>query len=197
MKKILDFFRLIFEIFWAGMAVIIIGVTEAIRYGKIHEKILVVFLVLVVVLGLLALAAVEVTSTNGFCLSCHPYLEKEYYASTHGQAGVSCADCHIPEDFSGFVDAKLTGLKELWIYFTEDHPKNREEWKEEYKEKWEDEAYRINLTDDICLKCHGDEGIKPFRKVIAWDTNIHELLRVDEKGLSCFDCHYNFVHGIE
>ncbi|MDI3473240.1 MAG: trimethylamine-N-oxide reductase (cytochrome c), cytochrome c-type subunit TorC [Thermotogaceae bacterium] len=197
MKKMLDFLKLLYElvIFAFYLLRILIGVVA--KYGKLSEKTAFFGVGVIVVAGVLAVVSLEATSTNSFCLSCHPYFEEEYYQSVHGQNDVSCADCHIPhDDIVDYAKVKLMGLKEAWIYFTEPHPESREDWYKNYKTKWEELAYEHNLKEETCLECHGEDGEYYYMNVKLDDIYIHKNLKVEEKGLSCFDCHYNFVHGI-
>jgi len=173
-----------------------VGLDVVIRYGKLGEKVGFLMLGAVVIFGVLLVVAIEVTSTNGFCLLCHPYFEEEFYSTPHGESGVSCADCHIPKDIVGFTQAKLGGLRETWIYFTQPHPESRQEWYEKYKQEWEELAYQHNLKVETCLECHGEDGEVPYQNVVKYGVKIHASLKIEEKGLSCFDCHYNFVHGV-
>ncbi|HCZ06514.1 MAG TPA: hypothetical protein DHV12_05195 [Thermotogae bacterium] len=197
MKRLWKFLKLILEAPVAVFNLARVGVDALVRYGKLYEKIGFLTLGAIVILGVLLVAAIEATSTNGFCLLCHPYFKEEFYSTPHGKNGVSCADCHIPKDIAGFTQAKLGGLKEAWIYFTEPHPETRQDWYEEYKTKWEELAYEHNLKEEVCLECHGDNREVPYREVFKYGVNIHESLKVEEKGLSCFECHYNFVHGVQ
>lgn len=192
----MNFIKLLFEVFIAGILFIFLGVSFLIHHVKLGEKIGIILFLVIIIGGVLLVITIEATSTNGFCLTCHPYFEEEFYSTAHAEAGVTCADCHIPEDIKGFTKAKLGGLKEAWIYFTEDHPETRNEWYENYKIKWEELAYEHNLTEYVCLECHGEDEEYPYIDVMFEDMKIHETLKVEENELSCFDCHYNFVHGI-
>ncbi|GEM_PF-2047212 len=198
MKKnsIVDFFKILFvEVpsMLFNIVRILMGVVA--RYGKTGEKIGFFVVGGVVIIGVLLVIGIEGSSTNAFCLQCHPYLAKEFYESPHGKAGVTCADCHIPKNIVGFTKVKLGGLRETWIYLTQPHPTTYKDWYDHYKVKWEKLAYKDNLTESACLQCHGAGKEYPYMKVKFEGINIHEALKVKEKGLSCFDCHYNFVHG--
>ncbi|QTA38038.1 NapC/NirT family cytochrome c [Thermosipho ferrireducens] len=196
MKVVVDFFKLLFEVVVAGFNLILLFFDFVRRHVHLSEKIAIILLGVFILGGIGLVIAIEATSTNSFCLTCHPYFEKEFYETSHGEAGVDCADCHIPSDIAGFTRAKLGGLREAWIYFTQDHPENREDWYNNYKEHWEKIAYEKNLTEETCLECHGESEEIPYMEVEAYGINIHQQLKVKEKGLSCFDCHYNFVHGV-
>lgn len=71
----------------------------------------VVFGMLGAVIG--TVASVEVTSTSGFCNSCHimgPYYDS-WQDDTH--ADVSCIECHISPGAQSFVSAKVNGLGQV------------------------------------------------------------------------------------
>ncbi|KLO23981.1 MULTISPECIES: NapC/NirT family cytochrome c [unclassified Marinitoga] len=197
MRKITNFLKLIVEFIISLFLFASLAISVLLNLIKPFEKLMLILLIVIIIGGILLVITIEVTSTDAFCLSCHPYFKKEFYESPHGKADVSCADCHIPDDITGFTKAKLGGLKEAWIYFTEGHPENREDWYKNYKEHWEKIALEENLSVDTCLECHAEGEEKPYMEVEFYGMKIHEQLKVEEQGLSCFDCHYNFVHGIE
>jgi nitrate/TMAO reductase-like tetraheme cytochrome c subunit len=63
-----------------------------------------------VLFGVFAAVAVEVTSQPSFCNSCH--IMNSFYdswkASSHTQ--VNCLDCHLQPGFAGYVKGKINGL---------------------------------------------------------------------------------------
>jgi nitrate/TMAO reductase-like tetraheme cytochrome c subunit len=68
-----------------------------------------IFLVLGAV-GLFSFVAIELTSTPGFCNSCHimnPYYDN-WKASSH--SGVSCTKCHLQPGFTGLIKGKINGM---------------------------------------------------------------------------------------
>ncbi|MDX9729986.1 MAG: NapC/NirT family cytochrome c, partial [Bacteroidales bacterium] len=71
--------------------------------------------------------AVEATSTNNFCASCHVHPQATaswkqgvHYATQSGYR-VSCAECHLPPKGEGYIIEKAkTGMRDLWSHWTKD-----------------------------------------------------------------------------
>ena len=71
--------------------------------------------------------AVEATSTNDFCASCHVHPQATaswkqgvHYATQSGYR-VSCAECHLPPKGEGYIIEKAkTGMRDLWSHWTKD-----------------------------------------------------------------------------
>ncbi|RLB61727.1 MAG: hypothetical protein DRI90_10700, partial [Deltaproteobacteria bacterium] len=90
------------------------------RAGPSHRNNLVwVLSAALVAATLLALAGVQATrfsSSVAFCgKTCHEPMAPTYTAyrdSAH--ATVACADCHVSAGVAGFVEAKVSGLREAW-----------------------------------------------------------------------------------
>ncbi|MDG5800884.1 SUMF1/EgtB/PvdO family nonheme iron enzyme [Marinilabiliaceae bacterium ANBcel2] len=144
--------------------------------------------------------AVEYTSTNEFCFSCHSHdhAEESWRLSNHvnNKSGVTvgCAECHLPPKGEGYIKAKIKhGAKDLYGYLFKDP--DEIDWEAKHPPHIAD-----NFTyESSCLSCHDNlypvglsqEGI---------DSHIHYENNQDE--LSCLNCHsytghYNpdYVHA--
>ena len=104
-------------------------------------------LVLGVVGMVLFNAAVQKTSTNDYCMSCHVHVDADaawkmssHYNNPSGTK-TDCVACHLPPKGSkGYYSAKVkTGMKDLWAYWTKD--------KEELDAIWATEKAPWNVWD--------------------------------------------------
>ena len=117
-----------------------------------------------------------------FCARCHemqPYAEDlreggeslaaGHFREDHVDRDHACYDCHTQPGFSGFVEAKLTGLHDLKVHYLGDVP----------AELSLGRAYPMS----ICLKCHAAESFE--------DDAVHRPVMGDVLSgtVSCLDCH--------
>ncbi len=82
-------------------------------------KVIVVLAVLLVLGVAASLVAARYTESNQFCgYSCH---EMNVYATTWAASThkhVDCVTCHIAPGPINFLEAKLSGLREVWVHIT-------------------------------------------------------------------------------
>lgn len=126
----------------------------------------IVFLLLVLLFSL--------SSSPLFCASCHnirPYY-LSWKASNHSK--VHCLSCHQKPSLDGWLEARLKGVENLWLYVLK---KKR--------------SYRERVSDLACLSCHQEIREKIVGKKIR--MNHKEAL----SGKHCFECHPNRGHGEE
>ncbi len=181
----------------------------------------------VVVFGFVNIQILHMTSEPEFCHLCHPaqgfgpLAEVDSWEhSAHGDAGVSCLDCHGRPGVVGYMKAKLGGLYDTYMQLTIS--------KEEKLE------ILSNPSPDLvpswhCLYCHSDEGNKTVRETtkgpmklvnmrmlddvvnpefrkrkgiadIMTDTNVggtyfDHSLHIEDFDLTCRDCHFGVVHN--
>jgi formylglycine-generating enzyme required for sulfatase activity len=141
--------------------------------------------------------ALEKTSTNEYCMSCHihPMADAAWKKSVHydTESGyrVGCTECHLPPKGHGYLWAKgKTGLRDLWSYWTKDSASFN----------WEDrkrlEIARTYVYNSSCLKCH--ENLFPA-KLTKEGEDAHLYYTQQEKtaDLHCINCHLNSGHYIE
>jgi nitrate/TMAO reductase-like tetraheme cytochrome c subunit len=132
-------------------------------------------------LGMLAYADGAMRSVS-FCVRCHemrPYAEDllmgeeslaaAHFREDHVDRDRACYDCHTRPGFSGFVEAKLTGLHDLRVHYFGDVP--------------EELSLGRDYPMSICLKCHAVEGLK--------DDAVHRPVAGDlvSGAIACLDCH--------
>ncbi len=133
--------------------------------------------------GMFAYADVSMRKMS-FCVSCHemkPYGQslvmdgREALASAHYRGGRSdrekaCYVCHTKPGMSGYVEAKLNGLRDVWVHYFGEIP----------------DTMKIEGGYDVrtCLECHGPTD--NFR-----EQPLHKaVMREIESGeTSCLDCH--------
>ncbi|MEJ2519323.1 MAG: NapC/NirT family cytochrome c [Desulfuromonadales bacterium] len=187
----------------------------------------IISVVFVIVFGFINIQILHMTSEPEFCHLCHPaqgfgpLAEVDSWEhSAHGEAGVSCLDCHGRPGVFGYVKAKLGGLKDTYMQLTIS--------KEEKLE------ILSNPSEDLvpswhCLYCHSDEGNKMVREntrgpmqlvnmrmldnvvnpefrerrgladILQDDfvggTHFDHSMHIEEFGLTCRDCHFGVVHN--
>ena len=187
----------------------------------------IIAVVFVVVFGFINVQILHMTSEPEFCHLCHPaqgfgpLAEVDSWEhSAHGEAGVSCLDCHGRPGVIGYVKAKMSGLRDLYMQFTIS----------------KDEKLEIlsNPDPDLvpswhCLFCHSDEANEAVRatttgpmKVVSMrmlddvvnpdfrkrkglpdimtdsfvgGTYFDHTLHIEGFDLSCRDCHFGVVHN--
>jgi len=140
-----------------------------------------------------SVVAIEQTSTNEFCGTCHSHkpIIASFKADKHGGANrvgfvAKCVDCHLPHDnMAHYLFAKTkAGIRDVGIEFLGDPTAT--DWHEIRKHR-EDFVY-----DSGCLKCHTN-----LQK--ATEGNMKSLLphrdyfsgRTDKK---CVSCHEHVGH---
>ncbi len=141
--------------------------------------------------------AVNMTSTNKFCMSCHihPVADAEWKKSVHydTQSGyrVGCAECHLPPKGDGYLWEKTkTGLRDLWGYLVKDSASF------DWEAKGRLENARKHVYESSCIKCH--ENLFPA-KLTKEGEDAHLYYTQQEKtpDLHCINCHLNAGHYIE
>lgn len=144
--------------------------------------------ILITVLG--TSAHIENSKSTSFCLSCHvmePYGESlridsaEHLPAQHFQNKLiprdqACYTCHTTYTMFGDMNAKLQGLKHLYVYYLGTVPEPIELYAE--------------YNNRECLHCH--QGARAFEA-----NEDHSGLREDlvSNEFSCLDCHSS-VHDV-
>ncbi len=150
---------------------------------------------ILIILG--AGAAVEKTSTNDYCISCHihPAADMAWKRSVHyeTQSGyrVACVECHLPPRGHGYLWAKgTTGLRDLWSYWTKDSASF------DWNDRGRLEVARGHVYETSCIKCH--ENLFPAKLTKAGeDAHLYYKQTVKTPELHCINCHLNAGHYIE
>jgi nitrate/TMAO reductase-like tetraheme cytochrome c subunit len=187
----------------------------------------IISVVFVVFFGFINIQILHMTSEPEFCHLCHPaqgfgpLAEVDSWEhSAHGDAGVSCLDCHGRPGVFGYAKAKIGGLRDTYMQLTI----SKEEKLEILSNPHED-----LVPSWHCLYCHSDEGNKTVREttkgpmkvvnmrmlddVINPDfrerkgladimtddfvggTHFDHSMHIEEFDLTCRDCHFGVVHN--
>lgn len=167
------------------------------------KKIVIFTFILGAIAGIVtALGAEEIdriTTTDGFCTSCHAmqaYIaSSEVYRTSVHQTTTSgvrpgCGDCHIPK---GLLLASYThvinGISDLWGQFRLDYD-DPKVWATEKARLADAARLWFRKTDSItCRSCHEEASIKPQRS-----RGQRQHKEAQETWLTCIECHYNLVH---
>lgn len=176
-----------------AVVLIVIAVRRARRPGPGSRALaFVAFFVLpVTITGLGVAAHLEHAKSTEFCLSCHvmePYGrslrvdDESWVAAVHFQnhllpQGRECYTCHTTYTMYGDFEAKLRGLRHVYVQYLGTVPEKIELY----------EPYR----NRECLSCHG--GARRF-EAEELHAEIRGELAADE--VSCLDCHAP-VHDVE
>jgi len=183
--------------------------------------------VFVIVFGFVNIQILHMTSEPEFCHLCHPaqgfgpLAEVDSWEhSAHGEAGVSCLDCHGRPGVIGYMKAKLGGLKDTYMQLTI----SKEEKLEILSNPHED-----LVPSWHCLYCHSDEANKKVRSTtkgpmklvkmrmlddvvnpafrqrkgladimtddFVGGTHFDHSMHIESFDLSCRDCHFGVVHN--
>lgn len=140
----------------------------------------------------------EATNKLEFCISCHEMNDnvyQEYKKTIHysNPSGVraTCADCHVPKDWSHKLLRKIQASQELWGKIT---------GKIDTREKFEarrmvlatSEWERMKASDSReCRNCHSFEAMRLSTDRQA-GFDIH--MKAKAKGKTCIDCHKGIAH---
>ena len=136
--------------------------------------------------------AIEYTSTDDYCMSCHvhPHAEQSWKLSTHynNSAGVvvHCVECHLPPKGHGYLAAKAKhGFKDVYgVLFKDSADFN-------WEEKSKLENAKSFVYKDACLKCH--QNLFPTTlSEEGDDAHLYYLTSKDE--LRCINCHLHVGH---
>jgi len=150
---------------------------------------------IVIVLG--AGKALDATSTNDYCQSCHihPAADMSRKSSVHYETNsgyrVACVECHLPPKGQGYLWAKgTTGLRDLWSYYTKDSASF------DWDERGRLEVARRHVYNSSCLKCH-ENLFPPELTKEGEDAHLYYTQQEESPDLHCINCHLNAGHYIE
>lgn len=141
--------------------------------------------------------ALEATNTTEFCVSCHEMkinLE-EYKKTIHfsNRSGVraTCADCHVPKDFSHKMLRKIEAANDVWGHLVGsiDTPEKFEAKRLEMATR---EWARMKASDSkTCRSCHTFAAMDPDKQKQR-SRKQHESAQADKQ--TCIDCHKGIAH---
>lgn len=164
--------------------------------GKFLRKRFFLLLLVSFTIGILAVftgnKAVEYTSTDEFCASCHvhPHVFPSWKLSTHydnkGGIQVHCVDCHLPPKGEGYLYQKAYfGIKDIYGVLTKDSAEFNWEAKRTV-EKAQHFTFKAS-----CVKCHAN--LFPL-KLNKEGQDAHLYYTQNEATLECINCHLNVGH---
>lgn len=144
--------------------------------------------------------AVELSSTETFCISCHemrdtPYQELQktiHYANRTGVRAI-CSDCHVPREWVYKIGRKVVATKDLYFHIL---------GKIDTPEKYE--AHRLEMALTVwksmkdtnsreCRNCHENVWMDMSAQFGGAKRN-HKF--AVEHDLTCIDCHQGIAHNL-
>lgn len=160
------------------------------------RKRLLLILFISFVIGIIAAVtgnkAVEYTSTDKFCESCHvhPHVFPSWKLSTHydNKSGIQvhCVDCHLPPKGHGYMKEKIRlGIKDVYGFLTKDSAEFNWEAKRTV-EKAQHFTFKAS-----CVKCHAN--LFPL-KLNKEGQDAHLYYTQNEDKLECINCHLHVGH---
>ena len=166
------------------------------KTGEFLRKRILLILFFSFVIGILAAVignkAVEYTSTDEFCASCHvhPHVFTSWKLSTHydNKTGIQvhCVDCHLPPKGEGYLYQKARlGIKDIYGVLTKDSSEFNWEAKRTV------EKARHFTFKASCVKCHAN--LFPL-KLNKEGQDAHLYYTQNEATLGCINCHLHVGH---
>ena len=143
--------------------------------------------------------SMKIASTEQFCVGCHEmkdnvyprYTESIHYSNRSG-VRATCADCHVPHEWSDKVVRKVQSTKELWGKFTGviDTPERFAAHRLTMAQReWE----RFKKNDSLeCRNCH-DQSFFSFDEQDPPGTYMHKTM-MESGQFTCIDCHKGIAH---
>lgn len=136
--------------------------------------------------------AIEYTSTDDYCMSCHvhPHAEQSWKLSTHynNSAGVivHCVECHLPPKGHGHLAAKAKhGFNDVYGMLFKDSADYN------WEEKKKLESARHFVYKEACLGCH--QNLFPTTLSPEGD-DAHLYYLTSKQELRCINCHLHVGH---
>lgn len=146
--------------------------------------------------------ALEVTNTEGFCISCHEMKANVFEEMTRtahytNRSGVraSCPDCHVPHDWTHKIARKIQASKEVWghIFGTIN---TRRKFLDERLRLAKHEWARLKANDSLeCRNCHSEVAMD-FTRQTQRAADIHTRYLIQNKDFTCIDCHKGIAHEL-
>jgi len=144
--------------------------------------------------------ALEQTSTEEFCVSCHemniPLQELQKTAHYSNRTGIRaiCTDCHVPHDLIEKIPAKIRAYKDVVGHLTGviDTP-------EKYEAKRLEMAVSVwrfmkDRDSRECRDCH--ENVWTDTKNQFGGAARHHEIALESGTMTCIDCHQGIAHQV-
>jgi cytochrome c-type protein NapC len=143
----------------------------------------------------------EATNTETFCISCHTMRDnvyEEYKTSIHykNRSGVraTCADCHVPHEWSSKMMRKVGAAKDVWGQIT-GVVSTPEKFEEHRLAMATREWGRFRRDNSLaCRNCHETDYFD-FSKQGDPGTYMHQTM-LEDGGFTCIDCHKGIAHTL-
>ncbi len=146
--------------------------------------------------------ALEVTNTEGFCISCHEmgntvYIEYRDTIHAKNSSGVkaSCPDCHVPRPWLYKVIRKIKATNEVYhkLLGTINTPEKFELHRLKMANNvWQD----MQETDSReCRNCHTYAAMDLSSQSKSASKK-HDIERISKRGETCIDCHKGIAHSL-
>jgi cytochrome c-type protein NapC len=145
--------------------------------------------------------ALEVTNTEGFCISCHEMRDNVYqeiqptiHFTNRSGVRATCPDCHVPHGWTHKIARKIQASKEVWgtIFGTIN---TREKFENMRLELAQHEWARLKANDSLeCRNCHAFEYMDFTRQSLRASQAHSTYLASREK--TCIDCHKGIAHRL-
>lgn len=142
----------------------------------------------------------EKASTEEFCISCHSMEENNFkelkqtvHYSNHSGVTATCADCHVPHDFTGKIARKVAAVTDIWGSLTGsvDTP---EKFEAKRLKMAEGEWKRFSETKSAtCKACHQYKSMKWDEMSMLAQKQMQPAAKIDQ---SCVDCHKGIAHKL-
>ena len=143
--------------------------------------------------------SMEMTNTEEFCVGCHTmetnlgeYRETIHY-NNHSGVRAICSDCHVPDEWSHKVQAKVMAVKDIYYELTGSIA--TPELYEERRLHMAQAVWRKMKKSDSqeCRNCHAFE----YMDFTIQETRAaSEHQRAIDTGMTCIDCHQGIAHNL-
>ena len=139
--------------------------------------------------------AVEATSTDKFCNSCHihPQAETSWKKSLHYETKsgvrIHCVECHLPPKGKGYLPQKVrTGLRDVYSQWFKDSASFN------WEQKSQLEFARNHVYESTCVSCH--KNIFPVKLTKEGsDAHLYYDNQIKKgEDIRCINCHLNAGH---
>jgi sulfatase modifying factor 1 len=139
--------------------------------------------------------AINYTSTDDYCVSCHihPQADDAWKKSTHyyNKSGIKihCVECHLPPkgSFNYLAVKTKTGLKDLYGFYFKDSASFNWQAKGELEH-----AVKI-VFNESCIKCHQTLFSKGL-SAEGGTAHLYYEKNAEKLKLNCINCHLNVGH---
>jgi cytochrome c-type protein NapC len=142
--------------------------------------------------------AVEASNKEAFCISCHEMrdnvyeeLKKTIHYTNRSGVRATCADCHVPREWTAKMIRKVKATNELWGKLTGTID-TKEKFEAKRLEMARYEWRRMKANDSLeCRNCHSLASMNTEAQKQRAKKQ-HELAVKNKE--TCIDCHKGIAH---